>query len=198
MENAGRGVADILGQLGIHGPVLVCCGKGNNAGDGLVLARHLDLRGFQVEVACWHDPSAWTGDAAANAEIARRGGISLQNYQDRRQAFQQRIRAADWVIDALLGTGTRGAPRQPFDQVIRDLNARTTARLLAIDLPSGLDADTGVPQEPTIRANLTCTFVAEKTGFTFPAARACLGEVRVVDIGAPRKLVDEIAREVSG
>ena len=77
MENAGRGVADVLGELGIPGPVVVCCGKGNNAGDGFVLARHLDLRGHPVRVLVWADPPELAGDAGVNFEILRKTDVPI-------------------------------------------------------------------------------------------------------------------------
>jgi len=93
-------------------------------------------------------------------------------------------------VDALFGTGLTGAVRPPFDQVIPAINPGP-ARVLAIDLPSGLDCDTGLPLGPTVRAQHTATFVAEKKGFTEPAAREWLGQVHVIDIGAPRHLLDQ-------
>ena len=99
--------------------------------------------------------------------------------------------AATWIVDALLGTGTRGEPRPPLDAVIDQLNAAAALKL-AIDLPSGLDCDTGEPARHTIRARHTCTFVAAKRGFLAPAAKPYLGRVHVLDIGARRKLVDEV------
>jgi NAD(P)H-hydrate epimerase len=193
MENAGRGVTDVLCQQGIAGPVLICCGKGNNAGDGLVVARHLDLRGHQVNVACWSDPTTWSGDTAANYQIAAHAKIPIRRYEPSElAAFRQQVAVADWVIDALLGTGTHGAPRSPLDQVIRDMNDFKTGRVLAVDLPSGLDADTGQPSEPTVRADVTCTFVAEKTGFASATALPFLGQVFVLDIGVPRILLRDV------
>jgi NAD(P)H-hydrate epimerase len=97
---------------------------------------------------------------------------------------------ADWIVDALLGTGARGEPRPPLDAVIDQINA-AAAPTLAIDLPSGLDCDTGEPARHTIRAAQTCTFVAAKPGFLTPGAEQFTGCVHVLDIGAPRRLVEE-------
>ena len=98
---------------------------------------------------------------------------------------------ANWIVDALLGTGARGEPRPPLDAVIDQINA-AAAKRLAVDLPSGLDCDTGVAARHTIRADETCTFVAMKRGFLSPGADRYTGRVHVLDIGAPRKLVEEI------
>jgi NAD(P)H-hydrate epimerase len=102
------------------------------------------------------------------------------------------LAGAEWIVDALLGTGARGAPRPPLDVVIHALNQHS-AHKLAVDLPSGLDCDTGEPAEPTIRADHTATFVAPKLGFANPLAAESLGQLHVVDIGAPRRLIEEIA-----
>jgi NAD(P)H-hydrate epimerase len=189
MENAGRGCADTLCRQGIFGPVLVACGRGNNGGDGFVVARHLDLRGFAVRVALFCQPDSLRGDAAANFEILRRSDIHLDVLPSAEDArLDQCLEDSDWVVDALLGTGARGEPRPPFDHVIHRLNAQP-ARRMAVDVPSGLDCDTGQPARVTFRADHTCTFVAAKSGFSAEAARPYLGEVHVLDIGVPRKLL---------
>lgn len=191
MENAGRGCTDVLCQEGVSGPVVVCCGRGNNAGDGFVIARHLDLRRIPVRVLLFGDAELLQGDAAANFRIIQRSDISIVRCSDAEDpAVTSALLEADWIVDALLGTGSRGVPRPPLDNVIRLLNA-TEAKRLAVDLPSGLDCDTGQAGEPTFQADVTCTFVAAKTGFATPAAREFLGRVCVLDIGAPRRLLEE-------
>jgi NAD(P)H-hydrate epimerase len=101
------------------------------------------------------------------------------------------LASAEWVVDALFGTGLSGPLRAPFDQVIAAINDGP-AQVLAVDIPSGLDCDTGQPLGPTVRAHLTATFVAQKKGFAQPAAKAWLGNVHVLGIGAPRKLVEAV------
>ena len=96
--------------------------------------------------------------------------------------------AATWIVDALLGTGARGEPRPPLDAVIDQINAAGVPTL-AVDLPSGLDCDTGQPARHTIRAAETCTFVALKRGLPAPGADSYTGTVHVLDIGVPRRLV---------
>jgi NAD(P)H-hydrate epimerase len=193
MENAGRGLADKLCSLGIHGPLAICCGKGNNGGDGFVLARHLDLRGISVEVLLWADPQELTGDAATNFHILQKCDVPLEIFGPQHDAARLAIHLRDacWIVDALLGTGSRGEPRPPLDAVIDQLNASRTP-IVAVDLPSGLDCDTGQPAQHTIRAQHTCTFVATKTGFLIAGADVYTGKVHVLDIGAPRKLMEEM------
>jgi len=194
MENAGRGCTDVLCQLGCRGPVAVVCGKGNNAGDGFVIARHLDLRDVSVRVILLGAATDLRGDAAANYAILAHSGISIVEFSEQfdEAAFDLQLAGAEWIVDALLGTGSTGAPRRPFDRAIRRINA-APAKRLAVDLQSGLDCDTGEPADPTIRADQTCTFVASKIGFNNPKAAPYLGQVHVLDIGAPRQLIEQIA-----
>jgi NAD(P)H-hydrate epimerase len=191
MENAGRGVADVLCRLGIAGPVVICCGKGNNAGDGFVIARHLDLRGHAVRVLLWADPQELVGDAAVNYRILTKTDVPIEVFGPRHdpERLASSLRDAAWIVDALLGTGARGEPRPPLDAVIDQLNAAKPPKL-AVDLPSGLDCDTGKPALHTIRAAETCTFVAAKTGFQTPEAMPYLGRLQVLDIGTPGKLLE--------
>jgi NAD(P)H-hydrate epimerase len=193
MENAGRQLADKLLELGAQGPVVLCCGTGNNGGDGFVLARHLDLRGIPVRVLIWGDRGRMTADAASNFAILEKSGLEIDWFDagDDRRLLASRLDGADWICDGLLGTGARGEPRPPLDAVIDELNAHQAPKL-AIDVPSGLDCDSGHPAVHTIRAAHTCTFVARKRGFDAPEAAAYLGTVHVLDIGAPRALVEKI------
>jgi NAD(P)H-hydrate epimerase len=194
MENAGRGLADLVERLGIDGPVIICAGKGNNGGDGFVLARHLDYRGYPVRVLLFAEAAALEGDAATNCEIARRGGIAVEQFPERPDpaALAERLADAAWIVDGLLGTGIRGSVRQPFDAVIETVNA-TARPTLAIDIPSGLDCDTGRPLGIAVRAHHTATFVAPKQGFSAPEAARYTGTVHVLDIGAPRRLLEQFA-----
>jgi NAD(P)H-hydrate epimerase len=196
MENAGRGVADKLCELGIAGPVVICCGRGNNGGDGFVIARHLDLRGFSVGVLLWAEPDQLSGDAATNFDILRKTDVPIECMAAAHDParLEKKLAGAAWVVDALLGTGARGEPRAPVDAVIDQLNAAGAPKL-AVDLPSGLDCDTGQAARHTVRAAHTCTFVAPKPGLLQPGARHYTGQVHVLDIGAPRKLVEVMLRD---
>ncbi len=203
MENAGRGVVDTLCQLGIDGRVAICCGPGNNGGDGFVMARHLDLRGYNVEVFVWGWQEARAtrgqgpgGDAAVNLAVLQNAKIPLQ-FELAAESLADRLRGAAWIVDALLGTGSRGEPRPPLDAVIAAINASGVA-VLAVDLPSGLDCDTGAAANPTIRAAHTCTLVAAKPGFYVQGANTYTGDVHVCDIGAPGVLTQEILGNAQG
>jgi NAD(P)H-hydrate epimerase len=193
MENAGRGVADVLCRLGIAGPVVICCGKGNNAGDGFVIARHLDLRGHKVRVLLWAKPEKLAGDAATNFHILQKTDVPIELFgSDVSHDAARLVRHLDgaaWIVDALLGTGARGEPRPPLDAVIEQLNA-SAAPKLAVDLPSGLDCDAGAPAKATIIARETCTFATAKVGFSAPTAARYLGRVHVLDIGVPLRAIE--------
>jgi NAD(P)H-hydrate epimerase len=192
MENAGRGVTDVLCSLGIAGRVMICCGKGNNAGDGFVIARHLDLRGFEVSVCLFSDPAELRGDAAANYAILENCRVPIQAITTNVEtALNEQLAGAAWIVDALLGTGAVGEPREPFRTAIDELN-RSGVPIFAVDLPSGLDCDAGVIGPNTIRASHTATFVAAKPGFFIGPAADYVGQLHVLDIGAPRRLIDQI------
>jgi NAD(P)H-hydrate epimerase len=194
MENAGRGVTDTMLALGVHGPVVICCGKGNNGGDGFVIARHLDNRGHAVRVMLFADPAELRGDAAANWHILKRAGIKFETFDTDVTAAQLKVHLvdADWIVDALLGTGAMGEPQPPFAAAIEAINS-AVKKALAVDLPSGLDCDTGAAASHTVVAEHTCTFVAAKPGFYKPGAAHFTGRVHVIDIGVPRRLIAEIA-----
>ncbi len=192
MENAGRGAAETLLSLGVRGPVVVCCGKGNNGGDGLVVARRLATSGVVPRVLLFADPAKLSSDAAAQWRIVEALGLPRQVVADAVDGVElaSLFARADWLVDALFGTGLTSPVRPPFDALITLMNA-SPARTFAIDLPSGLDADTGEPMGPTVRARHTVTFVAPKAGFRNPSASAFLGRVHVADIGVPHAVMGE-------
>lgn len=199
MENAGRGCVDLLERRGIAGPVAIFCGKGNNGGDGFVIARHLAIRGFEARVILVPRPEELTGDALANFRILKKSGAMIVELADAGgtsalpETLDDATQGCDWLVDCLLGTGATGDPRPPYDSIIEWMNAEPTKRL-AIDVPSGLDCDTGIPSTTTVRADVTATFVTTKVGYAKPSAREFLGEVEVIDIGIPKRLLEEIAQ----
>jgi len=193
MENAGRGVVDVLLGIDPAPRVAVLCGKGNNAGDGFVIARHLEICGGDVRVVLLGAPAELTGDARLNFEVLRHCDVPVVDLSaDCSVArLDEHAGGATWLVDALLGTGAEGEPREPMRSAILWMNSQPTRRL-AVDVPSGLDCDTGRAASATVRANVTCTFVAPKCGLVQPAATEFVGELRVVSIGVPRRLVREV------
>lgn len=185
MENAGRGAALVLQSLGIQGRVVICCGKGNNGGDGLVMARHLANWIYEVVPIVFATVDELTPDAALEFNIVEKMGLapkiwSPSSFDDTK--LSATFADADWIVDALFGTGLTGSVRPPLDRVIDVIN-RSGKRVLSVDIPSGLDCDTGEPLGPAIRAEHTVTFVAQKLGFKNPASSVFTGHVHVVDIG---------------
>src|SRR5262249_6099377 len=138
-----------------------CCGKGNNGGDGFVIARHLENAGVDVRVLLCVPPSSLTGDAATNFKILTRSQTSLALPPI---DWAHELAMADWIVDALLGTGTQGEIREPYISSVTAINA-ANRKVMSVDLPSGLDCDTGKPLGSCVRANHTATFVARKPGF---------------------------------
>lgn len=195
MENAGRNIAELLRTLGAHGPVAICCGPGNNGGDGLVVARHLDNAGVLVRVLLFAAPERLGGDTLVNYRVLTGSGVPVAALLEQdNDALRQQLVDTDWVVDALFGSGQRGPLRPPFDRVVDAINA-CGAQVLAVDLPSGLDCDIGLPLGPTVRAHHTATIAAAKAGFDAPGAAEWTGVVHVIDMGVPRRLIAERAEK---
>lgn len=187
MENAGRGVVDFFLSLNLKGPVVICCGKGNNGGDGFVVARHLDNHDIPVSVLLFAPSEDLRGDAEINYNILVKSGVYIVDCSDRQyqERFMNELSRAEWVIDALLGTGLSGEVKAPYDHIIEIIN-HSSKKIIAIDIPSGLDCDTGKPLGKTIKANYTVTFAALKKGFVLSEAKEYIGTVHLVDIGVPK------------
>jgi NAD(P)H-hydrate epimerase len=197
MENAGRGVVDALLEVDRDpGPIVILCGKGNNGGDGFVIARHLAIHGLRPVVVLLGKGDELSGDALHNWNVLRFCDAAIieshEQGDDLVAMLDREASGATWIIDAMLGTGATGEPREPIAAAIRWVNAQPVRRL-AVDVPSGLDCDRGVAASATVRADVTCTFVAMKPGFLAPAAMPFLGEIRVVHIGIPLSLACEAA-----
>lgn len=194
MENAGRNAAQILLTLPevLHGAAIVC-GRGNNGGDGFVIARHLANAGAAVEVLLACDPARLTGDALTNYVIVERMRLPLVRFNTPEAMLNatDRLHSAGIVVDALLGTGFSGDVRPPLDRVIAAIN-EAPGRVIAIDVPSGLDCDSGLATNATVRADDTITFVAMKQGFTLATAAEYTGQVHVVDIGVPPEIIEAV------
>ena len=181
MERAGRGLSDLVLELAPTGRIAVVCGRGNNGGDGLVAARRLRELGREVDVLMLGDPGELRGDARNNFE--RLPGTPPAQFT------AAALAGAAAVVDAILGTGFSGEPREPAAGAIRAINdAAEGARgavVIACDVPSGVDASTGEISEVAVRADATATFHAAKPGLWISPGKDHSGEVRVVAIGIP-------------
>ena len=164
-------------------PIAVVAGYGNNGGDGLVAARHLASWGCAVRAMVVADEARILGVVLDHVTSARRCGVALRIGTDT-SAVRSSLAGAALVIDAILGTGLRRAPRELQASAIRAVNAAERP-VLSVDVPSGLDATSGEAFDPCVRATLTCTLTAMKRGLQQGGAAACAGELWVADIGMP-------------
>jgi NAD(P)H-hydrate epimerase len=192
MENAARAVADVACEMLSHdcrGEILILCGAGHNAGDGLAAARHLHNRGADVTLGLLNDPGSFEGDTLVNWEIVRAMNLlAVPATPDLLEAD----RAARLIIDAIFGTGLNRPPVEPFPTLANAVK-KSGRPVLAIDVPSGLDCDTGTAPGICIEATRTVTFVAEKIGYAQPTAQPYLGQLTVADIGVPREVIAQVA-----
>jgi len=202
MENAGAGAAAIAITLlarPVGARVFVACGPGQNGGDGWVVARRLANAGCRVHVATTVAIDALRGDSAIHARVAVAMGIAHEVIEDADTAnWRRELARAEFVVDGLLGTGASGIPRGRVQLAIEAILARRSEPeapcVLALDLPSGLDADSGDRPGACVRADVTATFAARKAGFERPGAAEFTGVVHVVDLGVPRALLDRVRR----
>lgn len=196
MENAGRAVAEVVMEHleGVESPVVcILAGRGNNGGDGLVVARHLHQKGVEVEVFLFGQREQVQGDARTNLEAALRIGIPITFVTEPAslEAVRLALQRATLAVDALLGTGSQGAPRGLLAEAVRLLN-KAAVPVIAVDLPTGIDSDTGAVPGEAVEAKTTVTFGCSKVGLhVFPGA-AFAGQVKVADIGIPPKVVQAL------
>jgi hydroxyethylthiazole kinase-like uncharacterized protein yjeF len=187
MENAAiavaRAVAGVASELGGTPQIVVVAGKGNNGGDGLAAARHLRNQGYDVTVALTCAGEELAGDAAINFAAAKGYEVEITENCGA-EALGEILAGADIVVDAVLGTGIRGEVRGAAREAIEAINA-SGAAVVAVDIPSGIDADTGAVCGVAVRANVTVTFGLPKVGnVVYPGAGYC-GELRIADISLP-------------
>jgi len=195
MENAGRGAAEILCSAfpDMHRRrIAIVAGKGNNGGDGFVMGRHLLNRSLSVKILLLSHPEALQGDAKTNFEIFSRmkGEVISSPGPDHFEKLKKDLQGADILVDAIFGTGLNSEVKGFHREVIEHLNSLRKP-IVAVDIPSGLDANTGRPLGTAIRAFLTVTFGLPKVGHLIAPGPDYTGELRVVDIGIPGNLVEE-------
>ncbi|MBQ7515549.1 MAG: NAD(P)H-hydrate dehydratase [Schwartzia sp.] len=195
MENAGRAVAGVVVDelAGVAGKTIcVLAGAGNNGGDAFVAARHLANHGAQVKVFLVGDTDKLTKSAAQNRDICQKMGITVQTLAAERdwEKFALLLKLADVIVDGLLGTGVKGPLRNPFDKVIEMVN-EAGRPVVAIDIPSGVDAGSGGVPTAAIKADVTVTFGLPKTGHFFCPGAANTGRLVVDDISLPQTLLTD-------
>lgn len=216
MEVAGRGATDAL--VDAYGPApglraLILCGKGNNGGDGLVVARHLAERGASVHVVCAAEDDEMRDDPAHNLRLLRALEAESASQRPEPETLRLQITAFDSLqslrqtirtmrptlcVDALLGTGLTSAPREPIRSMVQALNEQSanepSVPVVALDVPTGLHSDTGRALDTCVRANRTITMATPKTGLVLNDGPTLAGPVDVVDIGMPRHVLDRVAQ----
>ena len=193
MENAALAVVDAITEhYADAGRVAIICGVGQNGGDGFAVARHLENRGIVPVVLVIGDRGAIKGDALTNFTICERLGIPIYDVRESTDVETALAHAADadLVVDAIFGTGLDRAPSGVHADVIRGI-AELRIPVLAIDLPSGANASSGVPFEPCLQAEVTVTFAAPKLCHVFEPAALYCGEVIVADISIPEIAIDD-------
>ncbi len=197
MENAGVGTYRVIMDLLKDHPdplVYVFSGKGNNGGDGFVVARHLWDQGIRVNVFIVGSEADLKGDALVNYRIIRNFGLPVRFIQNEESLQQATAELPDLIVDALLGTGIQGAVRGFMKTVIEHLNALSVP-VVAVDVPSGVNADLPVVEGEAIRAIATVTMALPKPCHIFYPARSFVGELYIADIGIPHTVRE--SREVA-
>ena len=198
MENAGAEAARLIHGLALAepkryggGPFRVLCGPGNNGGDGFVVARHLASKGLDVSIWVLGGNYAAESDAGINLEIVKRMQIPLVTREGNAPIHQEELKAfitsSGTLVDALFGTGLSRPLRPPFLECVEAINS-SGRPVIALDIPSGLDGDSGKVLGGAVQASHTITFAATKTGFSREQGARCCGAVHVVDIGIPREI----------
>ena len=197
MENAGKSVAEFIQARFpnlARRHIVVLCGKGNNGGDGFVAARYLRKMGAKPEVRFFGDPREAKGNAAANLKRWKTASGKLQ-VDKAGKDDELKFTSDSIIVDALLGTGTRGAVEGRLREVIATVNGRAPGcSVVSVDIPSGLHADTGEVQGDVVVADYTVTFTAPKPGLLLGAGADHAGDIAVRDIGSPRELIEEIGK----
>lgn len=197
MENAAIGVVDAIGEIYEEAEsAAIFCGPGNNGGDGLAIARHLAVRGYEVQVFLVAGRRGMRGDAEVQLGICRRQGLAIQEVADEDGVVEalEEAREADLIVDALFGTGLSKPLEGLLADLVQGLNDLPVP-CVSVDLPSGLNGSRSEPLGPHIEADLTVTFAAPKIAHVFPPASESVGELVVTDLGIPPELVEEAEEE---
>ena len=184
MENAGKAIAAETIKTIKKGKVFVFCGYGNNGGDGFVVARYLLLNGYQVETFLTGTPKPFSPETQLNYQALAKMNhtpVSVSTEEEIGKTLDK-LPAPDLVIDAIFGIGVRGVLSEFYRELIDRINGFGSP-VIAADIPSGLDADTGKPLGAVVRASKTVTMGYPKIGFQNPEAKQYTGEVIVANIG---------------
>lgn len=203
MENAGRSVAEETiktlkrKKSAKTQKIAVLCGSGKNGGDGFVAARYLYNYGYQVKVYLLKNPNNISGDTLTNYTILKKIGVETKLISPSKlNSLSSELKKANCIIDAIFGTGIKGKvaglPAQIIKMVNQTKEVITSKPVISVDLPSGLDGDTGFPLGECVKTTVTVTMGYPKKGFLNPEAKKYLGNLIIADIGYPRKITKNI------
>lgn len=198
MENAGRGAADVIAEQGTHGPVIIVCGTGNNGGDGFVVARHLLARGIYAETILLGTEDQVRGDAKTNLDalVGLGGHVTVVSHDDVSE-LEEALQTATLAVDAIFGTGLSRPVSGRYAAAIEALND-ADCLCVALDIPSGIDANTGQVLGVAVRAGATVTFGHHKSGLFQGHGVTHAGSVVVMGLGIPDgAILEQVGFEAS-
>lgn len=191
MENAGRAFLEHLKPFLAEGERIgVVIGKGNNGGDGFVTARQLLDQPYETDVWVVVNKEDITGDAAFHMDVYLRSGGSIKYVHEQPEVFKEKVKEYTMIIDALLGTGFRGTPKKRYQEAIHTIN-KADAKVIAVDLPSGVPANGGHFEHEAIKADYTFTLQCPKMGMYTQPGAIHFGQTKIIDIGIPQAAVNQ-------
>src|SRR3989338_3217219 len=182
MEKAGSGLAKCA--LSFNDPFIIICGKGNNGGDGLVAARYLCESGEKVTVILTSDEDELTQESKENLKRIKNKIQCLKVTEETDKSFTEALNSSNTVLECLLGTGVKGKLNPLYSWIVRMIS-KSGKKIIACDIPTGIDPDTGNVFEFTIKADMTVTFGFAKQGMLIYPAKKYVGELKIIDIGLP-------------
>ncbi len=199
MENAGRCVVDEMETHfgSVDGTsILVVCGKGNNGGDGFVVARHAYHRGADVTVLLMEKNSSLKGDAETNFRILKQCSSERLQLIEQYSLSKIKKQKFDFIVDAIFGTSFHGALEGKYVDVIRWINVQRASKIISVDVPSGLNAETGEVVSLAVKAHRTVTFAAPKVGFYLGKGKEYSGKISIVDIHIPNSVIEKFSEKL--
>lgn len=195
MENAATEIVDIIKDIG--NKIIIFCGVGNNGGDGLAIARKLYLLGKNVEVILVGDRSKLTNDCILNLQIVKNLNIPITNINDKfsKQYIIEKVKYSDYVVDSIFGIGLNRDVLGIYKDIIEIIN-EFSKFIVAVDIPSGMDANTGEELNISVKASLTCTIEVMKKGFMTTKAIDLTGDIKIINIGIPNYIKEQSSEKI--
>lgn len=192
MENAGIKTVEAIKKIlsgKLNRKITILAGKGNNGGDGMVIARHLINLGAEVNICLLADKTDISGDAAVNLHILENMQVDIKVFSGHFDNFAEELKGSDLIVDAIYGTGFRGVIKEPIGVIVNYIN-ESRIPVISVDIPSGVEADSGIVNGPAIKADYTVTFALPKMGLLLEPGREYVGKLIVADISIPSALLN--------